>query len=1151
MRCPECAADIPDGMRFCGACGSEIGLRCASCGTPAAVPDQRFCGTCGAALSAVLTPMLERRLVSVLFADLVAFTTFSEERDPEDVREVLGEYFVIARRVVSDYGGTVEKFIGDAVMAVWGAPVAREDDAERSVRAAIELTSAIAALSRRLEIPQLRIRAGVLTGEAAVELGRVQEGMVVGDAVNTAARIQSVADPGTVLVDDVTRLACERAIEFEPAGVHQLKGKSAPVRAWRAVRVLARVGGVGRAGAVEPPLVGRARELQTLKDAFERVLAPPAGVQLVSVIGEPGVGKSRLLWEFEKHVDGITAEIAWHRADASSFGGAVFGPLADMVRARAEIAADDAPPTQLDRVQTLLTDLFATDHAARDRVAGAVHRLLGLDDGQRLIEPGELFSGWRTLFAAVGQRMPVVMVFDDLHQSAQALLDFIAHLVDWAQFPLMIVAVSRPDERLDDFTPAERVQLAPLAPDEIDALLERTVRGAPDQLVSAVRSEGGGIPLYAVETLRALADREILAVEDTHYVVRGELDDLAVAPTVRALVASRLDGLGTLERRVLTGGAVIGERFTASAAAAVAGVDMRDAAALLAALVTKAFLAADDEREPHARGRYAFLQGVVRRVTLNALSRRERKRVHLAAAAHIEHAEPEPERAGAVAGHLVAALEADPKGDDAGEIGARAQQALRTAAERSAAVGALADALALFDRAVELTPDERERAGVLERAGLVASRAGEAAAAAERYRASAELHAAAGRRREQLAARAHELRSVQYVRSPSELLPALQALDAALSDAEDRASALAAATLAFTLYQLGEPEQALTVARRGVRIAEACGDWGVLLHALGQQGHALAELQRPDEAIAVYRRALELAVVHEPRLVALLWDNVSISLASVGRFREAAAAAHEAIVAAERAAERLAERWARLALGRALCSLGEWDAAIGEIESVKDEIPTIQVGMALAPLVVIALARGDDRHARELVAEHDRRCGDGDASVFESDFRSLRRTVLARAPGELARIIPEAEIADFAEWTGWLSPVIDKLLAVGEPGALEQALAALRTGDAMKQTPPVRAQAERLAGHLAARAGDRHSATEALSRAARLARECELGFEAAVIAVERYEHGATDTDGSLARASATFRQLRAAPWVERVERLGNSPITPIAAPQPH
>ena len=864
------------------------------------------------------------------------------------------------------------------------------------------------------------------------------------------------------------------------------------------------------------------------------MLAPGAGAELVTLTGEAGIGKSRLIWEFEKHADGLAAEVEWHLGRAVSFGrGAAFSPLADIVRTRAATAPDDPPARQHEQLHGLVSELFGDEDVEGERVERSLRRLLELDDGRQLIERGELFSAWRGLFAALAGRRPVVLAFEELQQADQALLDFITHLVEWARFPLLIVAVSRPDPRLAQFTPTREIELVPLTPNEMDALVAGTVRGAPEPLIAAIRADGGGVPLYAVETLRALADRGVLAVEDASYVLRGELGEFAVAPTIRALIASRLDGLGALERRVITGGAVIGERFTAAAAAAVAGIDGRDAAALLAGLAAKAFLTTDGDPQAGSRTRFAFLQGAVRRVALSVLSRRERKRHHLAAAHHLIDDEGEPERAAAVAGHLLAAADIDPNAADVREIQAQARDALRAAAERAAGVGALTDALALYDRTAELTEDEHERAILLEDAGLVAWRADEAEAAAQRYRTAAQLHADAGRRREELTARAQELRWLQYERSPHELLPALRELDQALGGEDDHASALAAATLSFTLYQLGENEEALAAARRGTRIAEGCGDWAELVHALAQEGSALAELQRPEEAIAAYHRALDVAAEHVPRLLAILWDNVSISLASVGRYAEAAEAAAEAIGAAERASERVADRWARLALGRALCSLGDWDGAIREIESVKDDVPTIQVGMALAPLVVIALARGEESRAAELVAEHDRRCSEAGASLFESDFRALRKTVLACDPAEAAEIVAEAEIADFAEWSGWLSPVLDKLLASAGREPLERALAALRAPDPMKQTRPVRAQAERLAGHLAARGGDARTASEALSRAAQLSADCGLAFEHAVIELERCELDGGDPDHGFSRARETFARLGATPWLAR------------------
>ena len=244
--CSNCGTQNEAGRKFCNECGTSLAAGCPNCGATNSA-DAKFCGNCGNSLSPAATlkssrPVAERRLVSVLFADLVGFTTLTEDRDPEETRELLTRYFAIARDAVLRHGGTVEKFIGDAVMAVWGAPLARENDAELAVRAALALVDGVKMLG-----PDIRARAGVLTGEAAVTMGVTGEGMVAGDLVNTASRLQSVAPDGTVLVGESTERAASRAIQFEPAGEQLLKGKQAPVPAFRALRVVAEVGGRNRA----------------------------------------------------------------------------------------------------------------------------------------------------------------------------------------------------------------------------------------------------------------------------------------------------------------------------------------------------------------------------------------------------------------------------------------------------------------------------------------------------------------------------------------------------------------------------------------------------------------------------------------------------------------------------------------------------------------------------------------------------------------------------------------------------------------------------------------------------------------------------------------------------------------------------------------
>ncbi len=274
----------------------------------------------------------ERRLVSVLFADLVGFTTLSERRDPEEVRELFSVYFDRCRTLIARYGGTVEKFIGDAVMAVWGTTVAREDDPERAVRAGLALTTMVTALGGEAGMPGLSARAGVLTGSAAVEIGAEGEGMVIGDSVNTASRLQSIAAPGTVLVDDVTRRASEAAIAYEDAGTHEVKGREAPVRAWTALRVVAGAGGAKRGAGLEAPLVARDRERALTIESFE-ASEREGRARMITVVGDAGSGKSRLLWEFEKYTDGIERSVRWHSGRCLSYGeGVGYWALAEMIR---------------------------------------------------------------------------------------------------------------------------------------------------------------------------------------------------------------------------------------------------------------------------------------------------------------------------------------------------------------------------------------------------------------------------------------------------------------------------------------------------------------------------------------------------------------------------------------------------------------------------------------------------------------------------------------------------------------------------------------------------------------------------------------------------------------------------------------------------
>src|SRR6185437_9751414 len=350
--------------------------------------------------------------------DLVGYTSLSESRDAEDVRELLSRYFDTARTIIGRYGGTVEKFIGDAVMAVWGAPLAQEDDAERAVRAGLELVSAVAAFGEDVGAAELRARAGVVTGQVA-SVSAPGEALVVGDRVNTASRVQSVAEPGTVYVDDVTRQVTSAAIAYADMGFHTVKGKEEPLRLWRAMRVIAGVAGARGDSELEAPFVGRDSELRLIKELFH------AGVErgtarLVAVTGAPGVGKSRMRREFENYVDGLVDTTLWHSGRCLSYGeGVAYFALAEMVRQRLGIPEEEAPDEAARKLQLGLERWIpdATERAFLEPRLGA---LIGV--AQPGLDRQELFAGWRLFFERLASELPVALSFEDLHWADDGLI---------------------------------------------------------------------------------------------------------------------------------------------------------------------------------------------------------------------------------------------------------------------------------------------------------------------------------------------------------------------------------------------------------------------------------------------------------------------------------------------------------------------------------------------------------------------------------------------------------------------------------------------------------------------------------------------------------------------------------------------------------
>jgi class 3 adenylate cyclase/tetratricopeptide (TPR) repeat protein len=882
MRCTTCGGENPDGKRFCKHCGAALGALCASCGAPLE-PDNQFCGDCGTPISAPAapstlrtvpnetfqpvpgySPVSERRLCSVLFVDLVGFTPLAEKRDPEEIRELLSIYFDRAQAVVGHYGGTVEKFIGDAVMAVWGAPVANEDDAERAVRAALDVVAAVSELGDESGVG-LVARAGVVTGEVAITIGKVSEGMVLGDTVNSASRVQSVAPPGAVLVDESTWRAASGAIAFSEFGELQLKGKEEPVQAWRAIRVVAQRKGVGRSERLEPPFVGRDEELRLIKDMFHAT-ARENRARLISVVGIPGIGKSRLGWEFLKYVDGLAETVYWHSGRSPAYGeGITFWALGEMVRTRAGITESEEATSARSKLAASVAE-FLPDGEERKWVEPRLSHLLGLADAP----PGdreELFSAWRNIFERVAAVAPTVMVFEDLQWADPGLIDFIESILERSRnHPIMIVTLARPElmDRRPGWGAGQRnfisLHLEPLAEAAMRRLLDGFVKGLPEQVAASILERAEGVPLYAVETVRMLVGRGMLEQREGIYDVAGELGALEIPETLQALIASRLDALAPEQRSLLQDAAVLGNSFSADVLFVVRGGDRSALESQLRDLVRKEFLSpVADPRSPE-RGQFGFVQGLIAEVASSMLSRRDRSAKHLAVAKHLEALEDE-ELTGLVAAHYVEAHRASPEGPESEQIAVGAREWLSKAGQRALSLGSPEQALSFFEQALEITPPGAERAAVLELAGEAAARANTYERAlvlieeAIGYYESVADQAAAGR----VTAKLGPVLGVGLGRFSETIQRCEHAFAGIAPGVDKRVRAQLASELCSAHSLAGSPERALEWAEKALVLAEQLDDIELLAGAIGAKGGALFNLGRHREAVILVRGQVALA----------------------------------------------------------------------------------------------------------------------------------------------------------------------------------------------------------------------------------------------------------------------------------------------------
>ena len=677
---------------------------CADCGREN--PDEaRYCLACGARLRAGAPRREERKVVSILFADLVGFTSRAEKLDPEDVRATLSPYYARLRAELERRGGTVEKFIGDAVMAVFGAPVVHEDDPERAVRAALAIREAI------VEDGQLQVRVAVTTGEALVSLDASPaegEGMVAGDVVNTAARLQSSAPVNGILVDETTQRATARAIEYRDAEPVQAKGKAEPVRAWEVVEARSRFGlDIVQEGAA---FVGRRRELDFLTDAFARAREQRAP-QLVTLVGVPGIGKSRLVYELSRVVDAEEELVYWRQGRSLPYGeGVTYWALAEMAKAQAGILESDSPE-EAERKLAETVDGLESDHP--ERLLAGLRPLVGVGaDAEGGGERSERFAAWREFFESLAEQRPTVLIFEDLHWADDDMLDFVDHLVDWSTgVPLLVVCTARPEllERRAGWgggkPNALTISIAPLSDDEtahlLASLLERSV--LPADVQASLLARAGGNPLYAEQFARLLAEA-------------GTHEELPLPENVQGIIAARLDGLPAAEKQLLQDAGVLGKVFWLGAACAIGGIDRDEGEARLHALERKEFVRRERRSSVGGEAEYAFRHLLVRDVAYGQIPRGARAERHERAAAWLEAlGRPEDHAEMLVHHYLEAIALRRAAGDEAPpELAGRARLAARDAGDRALALGAFPAAGRFFESALELWPaDDEERPELL------------------------------------------------------------------------------------------------------------------------------------------------------------------------------------------------------------------------------------------------------------------------------------------------------------------------------------------------------------------------------------------------------------------------------------------------------
>jgi class 3 adenylate cyclase/tetratricopeptide (TPR) repeat protein len=860
--------------------------------------------------------------VTVLFADLVGFTSRAEQLDPEDVRAVLSPYYARLRAELERFGGTVEKFIGDAVMALFGAPAAHEDDPERAVRAALAIRDWVR------EQEQIQVRVAVNTGEALITLGARPgqgEGMAAGDVVNTAARLQAAAPVNGILVGGRTFRQTRAVIEYRQAEPVAAKGKRDPVPAWEAVAARARLG-VDMAHRAGTALVGRDRELDVLRGALARVRAERTP-QLVTLVGVPGIGKSRLVYELWQIAEADTELISWRQGRCLPYGeGVSFWALAEMVKAQAGILEDDTPDQAGGKLAAMTASVLG-GVAEAGWVARHLGVLAGLDGGGGPAggDRSEAFAAWRQFFEALAEARPLVLVFEDLHWADDGLLDFVDYLAGWAgQVPLLVAGTARPEllARRPGWGGGKpnsvTLSLAPLSDQDtarlIGSLLGRAVLEAGQQAV--VLDRAGGNPLYAEQYAQMLAEREA-----------GP--ELPLPESIQGIIAARLDLLAPADKRLLQDAAVLGKVFWPAAVAAFGGgAGPGELEEHLHGLERKQFVRRDRASSVAGETQYGFAHVLVRDVAYGQISRAARAGKHVDAAGWIESLGRPEDHAEMLAHHYLRAVDLGrAAGQDTAGLAPRARAALRRAGDRALALSAFPAAAGYYRSALGLWPDDArdQRAGLLLLLGTTAYETGDLDQAQAVLAEGSEMAAAAGL--PALQARIGILRA--YIGATeggvtyAEALAEFQAATAVLESEGDLAGLAEGWRATGRLrYWQGDAPGSQEALERAIAYARQSGHHRARAQASGGLATTFLLLPVPvDAAIARVEQLLDAAGGGPAQADVLM--PLSQLCAYAGRFADAR-------TAAGRSRSLLTASGARFDLARSAQSAGEIELAAGD-----------------------------------------------------------------------------------------------------------------------------------------------------------------------------------------------------------------------------